>query len=76
MGLIGYLAYTDGNLAPGANITAPSSADMYIADSHMLAVACWRYRTLIYPEQELAFYQVDALNISGQPVPVSEIPGL
>ncbi|ORB18288.1 hypothetical protein BST37_02420 [Mycobacterium noviomagense] len=72
--MIGYIASENPDLAPGDNIFPQSDSydPLCIADSHELAVACWRY-TLT----EHTYYRVEARHVyEGEPVPFGDVPGL
>jgi hypothetical protein len=70
-----YIASFKDDLAPGASIFPPVDQEtLCIANSHELAVACWRY-TL--PPPALTYFRVQPHQVyEGEPTPVSEIPGL
>lgn len=70
-----YTPYVAGNLAEGVTLLPPQRGKrIYVANSHKLAVACWRYWER--PKQRLTYYRVKPLNFGGEPTPVDEIPGL
>jgi hypothetical protein len=52
------------------------STRIHVANSHKLAVACWRYWRLVYPQSKLTYYRVQPYSRGGEPTPVDEIPGL
>ena len=70
--LNGYVPSTKNNLTEG-DIIAPDNgyAGICIADSHKLAIACWRYR-----EPTPTYYRVQTYSYSGAPTAADEIPGL
>jgi hypothetical protein len=73
-----YTPYPGDALAPGDEIAPPPRINhMYVAHSHKMAVACWRYWGLVHSPMELTYYRVEATNVYGpEPKPVDELPGL
>jgi hypothetical protein len=63
------------NLKPGDEIL-PLRTPIYVANSHKLAVACWRYWELVNPQSKLTYYRLQIISNEAQPRPVDEIPGL
>src|ERR1700741_1009859 len=54
----------------------PLRGPIYVANSHKLAVACWRYWELVHPRRRLTYYRVQPVSYEGELRPVDEIPGL
>lgn len=63
------------NLHPGDEIL-PLRTRICVANSHKLAVACWRYWELVHPRPKLTYYRLQTYSNEGEPRPVDEIPGL
>jgi hypothetical protein len=63
------------NLIPGDEILPLRTTRIYVANSHKLAVACWRYWQLAHPRSKLTYYRVRTYN-NREPKPVDDIPGL
>jgi hypothetical protein len=64
------------NLDPGDEILPLRSTRIHVANSHKLAVACWRYWELVHPHSKLTYDRVQTYSYEGEPRPVEEIPGL
>ena len=54
----------------------PLRGPIYVANSHKLAVACWRYWELVHPRRKLTYYRVQPVSYEGELRPVDEITGL
>lgn len=63
------------NLRPGDEIL-PLRTRICVANSHKLAVACWRYWELVHPGSKLTYYRLQTDSNEGEPRPVDEITGL
>lgn len=63
------------NLHPGDEIL-PLRTRICVANSHKLAVACWRYWELVHPGSKLTYYRLQTDSNEGEPRPVDEITGL
>lgn len=69
-----YIASEKPDLATGTNTFSRADRDdpLCVADSHRLAVACWRY----WPT-ELTYYRVEPRRVNdGEPTPFGDVPGL